>query len=79
MKGGDGFENAKILDKLLSNELEEGDPILDFVLLNASALLVVSGIAKDFKDGVKKARESITSGQAKKVLTTFKLETEAFV
>ncbi|RIA97805.1 anthranilate phosphoribosyltransferase [Glomus cerebriforme] len=70
VKSGSPEENAEILKKLLSNEYE--GPILDFVLLNASAALVVSGKAKDFKDGVKLSRESITSGRAKKALESFK-------
>lgn len=60
---------------MLNNELVENDPILDFVLLNAAALLVVSGIASDFKDGVGRARESIRSGNAKNVLEAFRQET----
>ncbi|KAI9356408.1 anthranilate phosphoribosyltransferase [Pilaira anomala] len=75
VKGGDCHENVLILKKLLNNELEQDDAILDFVLLNASALLVVSGIATDFKDGVMKARDSIRSGKAKRVLESFRLET----
>ncbi|GAA5806395.1 hypothetical protein HPULCUR_011929 [Helicostylum pulchrum] len=75
VKGGDCFENAEILKRLLNGELPRDDAILDFVLLNASALLVVSGIATDFKDGVEKARESIRSGKAKRVLESFRLET----
>ncbi|ORZ19788.1 anthranilate phosphoribosyltransferase [Absidia repens] len=72
VKGGDCFENAKTLERLLDNKLPDGDPILDFVLLNAAALLVVGGIASDFKDGVIKARTSIQSGQAKSVLLSFR-------
>lgn len=60
---------------MLNNELAEDEPILDFVLLNAAALLVVSGIASDFKDGVSRARESISSGKAKSVLESFRQET----
>ncbi|KAI8976110.1 anthranilate phosphoribosyltransferase [Pilobolus umbonatus] len=75
VKGGDCHENAKILTQLLNNELKDGHPILDFVLLNASALLVVSGIATDFRDGVNKAHESIKSGRAKHVLDKFREET----
>ncbi|KAI8342637.1 anthranilate phosphoribosyltransferase [Chlamydoabsidia padenii] len=72
VKGGDCHENAKTLDRLLDNQLPEGDPILDFVLLNAAALLVIGGVAEDFKDGVNKARESIVSGKAKSVLLAFR-------
>lgn len=75
MKGGDCHENAVILKRLLNNELEENHPILDFVLLNAAALLVVAGVANDFKEGVAKARESIASGRAYEVLTLFRKET----
>lgn len=76
VKGGDCHENVEILNKMLNNELEENNPILDFVLLNAAALLVVSGIATDFKDGVIRARESISSGKAKRVLESFRQETQ---
>ncbi|KAL0098304.1 anthranilate phosphoribosyltransferase [Phycomyces blakesleeanus] len=76
VKGGDCHENVLILKQLLSGELPENNPILDFVLLNASALLVVAGVASNFKDGVSKARASIKSGQAKKVLEAFRQETQ---
>ena len=42
--GKEPEENAKILFKLLNNELPEGDPIVDFVLVNTAALFVTSGI-----------------------------------
>ncbi|CAG8625562.1 19291_t:CDS:2 [Dentiscutata erythropus] len=70
VKGGTPNENAELLIQLLSNKYE--GPILDFVLLNSSAALVVSGLAKDFKDGVKLARESIINGSAKNALEEFK-------
>ncbi|ORX58815.1 anthranilate phosphoribosyltransferase [Hesseltinella vesiculosa] len=72
VKGGDCHENAEILDQLLNNKLPLDNPILDFVLLNSSALLVVSGLASDFKQGVQLARESIASGKAKAVLESFR-------
>jgi anthranilate phosphoribosyltransferase len=37
-------ENAVTLGKILSNELPRDDPVLTFVLMNAAALLVVSGV-----------------------------------
>ncbi|KAG8690617.1 anthranilate phosphoribosyltransferase [Ceratobasidium sp. 395] len=46
--------------------------ILDFVLLNASALLVVAGLADDYPSGVRLARESIASGRAWAALQEFK-------
>ena len=37
-------ENAQVLIKLLRNELPPDDPVLHFVLINAAALFVVSGL-----------------------------------
>ena len=71
--GGNPQENADLLIQILSNQYN--GPILDFILLNSSAALVIAGLAKDFKDGVRLARESILSGKAKKVLDEFKKQT----
>ncbi|KAL7422838.1 anthranilate phosphoribosyltransferase [Cryptotrichosporon argae] len=46
--------------------------ITDYVLLNAAALLHVSGRAKDWKDGVRLARESIESGGARAAFEGFR-------
>ncbi|KAJ1303062.1 hypothetical protein OPQ81_011263 [Rhizoctonia solani] len=46
--------------------------ILDFVLMNASALLVVAGLAPDYPTGVRMARRSITSGRAWEALQEFR-------
>ncbi|CAG8506275.1 2095_t:CDS:2, partial [Acaulospora morrowiae] len=73
VKGGSPEENADVLVQLLSDQLH--GPILDYILLNSSAALVVSGLAKDFKDGVRLARESISSGKAKKALDEFRQHT----
>lgn len=70
VKGGTPQENADLLIRLLSNQYD--GPVVDFVLLNSSAALVIAGVAKDFKDGVRLARESILSGRAKKVLDEFR-------
>ncbi|CAO3667110.1 unnamed protein product [Umbelopsis ramanniana] len=77
VKGGDCHENALILEQLLNGELPAGDPILDFVLLNAAALLVVGGVASDYKDGVEKAKQSVYGGSAKKAFEAFKAATLA--
>ena len=37
-------ENAEVLIKMLKNELPDDNPILHFVLMNAAALFVISGI-----------------------------------
>jgi anthranilate phosphoribosyltransferase len=47
-------------------------PVLDFVLMNASALLVVAGLADDYSHGTKLALESITSGKAWAALESFR-------
>lgn len=39
-------ENAEILGKILRGEMSADDPLLDFVLINTAALLVVSGICE---------------------------------
>jgi anthranilate phosphoribosyltransferase len=64
-------ENAVIVRKLLNNELEENNPILDYVLINTAALAVIDGAARDWKHGVELARESIRSGKAKECFAKF--------
>lgn len=68
VQGGPPERNAKDFIALL--EGKEG-PVMDFVLLNTAALLVVAGKARTFKDGVAVARESISSGRASRALSTY--------
>ncbi len=75
--GGSPEENAKTFKRLFCSGgkvPEDLIPVLDFVSMNASALLVVAGIAKDYKEGTELARKSILSGQAWKALETFRDE-----
>lgn len=44
--GKEPEENAAILLKILKNELEKDDPLIDFVLMNTATLLVASGICE---------------------------------
>jgi anthranilate phosphoribosyltransferase len=77
--GGSPEENAETFKVLLtSGELvpEKLKPVMDFVLINASALLVVAGKAQDYKHGVKLALESVVSGKAWQALQAFKEEGE---
>jgi anthranilate phosphoribosyltransferase len=74
VKGASPAENAAMFKALLAS----GDdipshltPILDFVLMNAAALLVVAGRADGLKEGVRLAREAITSGKAWHALEVF--------
>ena len=47
IRGGDApKDNAEILMRLLEGNLEEEDPILQVVLMNTAAMLVVSGICE---------------------------------
>jgi len=72
--------NAQVFTDMLNRsgppisaeEKKQLQPIQDFVLLNASALLVVAGVAKDFKHGVELGRQSIDSGKAWEVFERFK-------
>lgn len=64
-------ENAEILMQILRNERPPEDPILDFVLLNVAALLVVAGIAVSWKEGIEKGRWCIESGKALENLEKF--------
>lgn len=65
LKGGDADVNAKaILDLLAAKK----SAYRDIVLMNAGAALVVTGIASDLADGIKKAAEAIDSGKAAETL-----------
>ncbi|KAF7370685.1 Anthranilate phosphoribosyltransferase, TrpD [Mycena sanguinolenta] len=73
--GGSPQENADTFRKLLTSgkEIPESlKPVLDFVLINASALLVVAGLAEDYSHGAKLALDSITSGKAWSALQSFR-------
>ncbi|ESK92849.1 anthranilate phosphoribosyltransferase [Moniliophthora roreri MCA 2997] len=78
--GGNPQQNAETFKKLMtsgSDIPESMKPVLDFVLINASALLVVAGIASDYREGVRLALDSITSGKAWTALETFRKSTVA--
>ncbi|HVM46061.1 MAG TPA: anthranilate phosphoribosyltransferase [Candidatus Thermoplasmatota archaeon] len=66
--GGDPRESADLFLRVLHGE--EG-PRANTVLMNAAAAAVVGGRAKDLKEGVAVARESIVSGHALERLRAF--------
>src|SRR5699024_10294040 len=66
IQGGNAKENAAILQSVLDNE---ASPYLDTVLLNAAIGLFANGKAATLIDGIELARNSISSGAAKKCLT----------
>ena len=75
VKGATAADNAAAFKALLmsgDNIPEHLTPILDFVLMNTAALLVVAGRAENFVDGVRLARESVTSGKAWHALEVFR-------
>jgi len=61
IKGGDVFENARIVRQVLKGG---GGPKEDMVALNAAAVLVAAGLSPDFPGGIALARECINSGKA---------------
>jgi len=61
LRGGDREENAEIIRQVLAGE---AGARRDIVLMNAAAALVVGGKARDFKEGVALAAQSIDSGAA---------------
>ncbi|KAG5634007.1 hypothetical protein H0H81_003921 [Sphagnurus paluster] len=73
--GGSADDNAETFKRLLKAGKHVPDdlrPVLDFVLINASALLVIAGLAKDYKQGSSMALESIMSGSAWSALERFR-------
>ena len=65
LAGGDAAGNAAIIRRVLAGER---GPQRDAVLVNASAALVAAGRARQFRDGVAVAAESIGSGAAARKL-----------
>ena len=62
LKGGDAQHNAAALLRVLDGE---AGAYRDIVLLNSGAALVIAGKAKDIKEGIALAAQSIDSGAAK--------------
>lgn len=95
-------ENAAVLHKILNNEMAQDDPLIEFILINTAALLVISGICEAntsnmgvgddgkvieergpggqrWKEGIRRARWAITSGEAWKQWQGFVDVTNAIV
>jgi len=62
-------ESAEIILEILKGKKSKKR---DIVVLNAAAALIIAGKAKDFKEGIKLAEESIDSGKALKILEELK-------
>src|SRR5919106_1946676 len=68
LQGGDREQNAQIIRGLLEGE---PGPRRDIVLMNAAAALVAGGKARDLKEGVALAGQSIDGGAARGELGAF--------
>jgi anthranilate phosphoribosyltransferase len=66
LRGGDAAANLRLLRLVLDGT---AGPLLDAVILNASAALVVAGIASGAEDGTRRAGEAISSGAARRTMT----------
>ncbi len=66
LKGGDAADNARIVKEILL--CEEMGARRDIVVINSAAAIITAGLAKDFEEGIEKAKTSIDSGGAKKSL-----------
>jgi len=63
--GGDAATNAQIILRILTGER---GPARDIVVANASAALVATGLAADFREGAQRAVEALDSGAARRKL-----------
>lgn len=66
IRGGTPDKNAEIILNVLKGK--KGPP-RDIVLVNAAAAIMISGLAKDLKDGLALATESIDTGSAQQKLS----------
>lgn len=66
LKGGDGAHNAKLLEGIFAGSFF--GPIVQGVILNAGAALVVGGAAEDIQDGVRQAKLGLNEGKALELL-----------
>jgi anthranilate phosphoribosyltransferase len=75
LRGGDRGENAQIIRLVLAGE---PGPRRDIVLMNAAAALVAGGKARDLKEGVGMASQSIDSGAAASKLAALVERSQSF-
>ncbi len=75
IKGGDVFDNARIVRRVLAGE---GGPREDIVALNAAAVFIAAGLSPDFVSGIELARETIHSGKARRKLEALIEKSKSF-
>lgn len=71
IKGGKPSDNAKIIFNCLDSKISS--PYQDIALLNASAAIVVAGLAVNLKEGLELAKQSLCSGKARLKLAMLKI------
>ena len=71
LAGGDAHANATILRAIFSGV---PGPTRDVVILNAAAVLVISGVAKDFSSGARLAEATIDSGSVTQLVAALAAE-----
>lgn len=74
LRGGSPQENANLIRRLFGGE---HSPRRDIVLMNASAALVVTGIAQNFREGKELAADAVASGSAARKLAELQAFTHA--
>jgi len=74
LRGGSPQDNAALIHRLFEGET---GPRRDIVLMNASAALVVTGVARNFHEGKELAAEVISSGGAARKLAELQAFTNA--
>ena len=75
IKGGDVFENARIVRSVLEGE---GGPREDMVAQNAAAAFIAAGLSPDFPQGIKLARKTIHRGKALQKLDDLIAKSKSF-
>jgi len=68
-------ESVQCIQRALA---DEDGPVRDVVLLNAGAALYTAGVAANVAEGVKRAREAVSSGAAQAKLSQFVAMTQRF-
>jgi len=76
IKGGDVFENARIVRAVLAGE---GGAREDMVALNAAAAFIAAGLSPDFPRGLELARQTMRSGKALAKLEALIAKSKSFV
>jgi anthranilate phosphoribosyltransferase len=75
IRGGNALENAQMIREILSGQKS---PKRDIVLINTAAAFMAVGLDNYFKEGIKRAQDSIDSGKAMEKLERLAALTQQF-